>query len=45
MNIAGVTQEIPTFLLRESLHHAAGSAQQARNSALGGLAQMRRLLQ
>ena len=41
MNIAGVTQEIPTFLWRESLHHATDSAQQARNSVLGGLAQVR----
>lgn len=40
MNIAGVTQEIPTFLWRESLQDATDSAQQARDGVLGGLAQV-----
>jgi len=41
MNIPGVTQEIPTFLWREGLHHATDSAQQARDGVLGCLAQVR----
>jgi len=41
LNIAGVTQEVPAFLWRESLHDAPDSAQQARDGVLGGLTEMR----
>lgn len=41
MNIAGVTQEVPAFAWGEDPHNAPNSAQQARNGALGSLAQMR----